>query len=121
MVYLKDGIYQSFFCPTCHPDIKEDYIPPEYFTDEPCKHVQYEEKETIECDFTYFKPSGKYYTEGKGLCHRYAWRNSRPYLLEINGGCMPGLSGDGSSFIVLVNPPEGVPVLLSAGEIDAEV
>lgn len=60
--------------------------------------------ERQEAMFYYFKPSGKYYTEGKGkipLIHA-TW--TREELLVANGFKMPGLSSEGKSFRIIVIP-----------------
>lgn len=56
--------------------------------------------------FYYFKPSGKYYTEGSGFTPvtNEVW--GREALLRANGGLMPGLSTTGASFTVVVIPDD---------------
>lgn len=59
--------------------------------------------------FYYFKPSGKYYTEGKGKIPLLHIQWTREDLLAMNGGAMPGLSGEGRGFrLVVVPEPESV-------------
>lgn len=56
--------------------------------------------------FYLFKSSGKYYTEGLGNTPRTNEVWSREQLLAVNGGKMPGLSGDGNYFKVLIIPTD---------------
>lgn len=54
--------------------------------------------------FYYFKPSGKYYTEGHGFIPMINSTWTREELLNVNGGKMPGLSNNGQSFRIVVIP-----------------
>lgn len=66
-------------------------------------------KENQEAMFYYFKPSGKYYTEGKGKIPLLHIRWTREDLLSMNKGKMPGLNSEGRAFrIVVVPEPEAV-------------
>lgn len=71
--------------------------------------------------FITFKPSGKYYTSGRGYLSEKAWKEThetiqrRMQVLIDNSGKFPGLSGDGSQFIWVIIPDEnadGFPLLL---------
>lgn len=67
---------------------------------------------TIYCQFVYFKPSGKYYTGGHGIISADRSEATRDNILQLNGGCMPGLSTDGSDFFILVDPHKRLPHLI---------
>lgn len=54
--------------------------------------------------FYYFKASGKYYTEGKGLIPSFNIVWTREMLLTMNNGKMPGLSTEGLSLRIVVIP-----------------
>ncbi|QIG72730.1 hypothetical protein EVB97_172 [Rhizobium phage RHph_Y65] len=71
--------------------------------------------------FTFYKESGKYYTEGEGIAPLYShYDNSREALMKLNGGKMPGLSGPGNDFYLVIYPlndeSDIVPRLLKPGE-----
>lgn len=63
---------------------------------------------TCRCRYTYFKESGKYYSSGVGLVadDEKFWDFNRAAAVQLNGGTMPGLSGDGSDFFVVIEPDE---------------
>lgn len=54
--------------------------------------------------FYYFKESGKYYSDGKGLVPAINDIWTRKELLEVNGGKMPGLSTNGSDLRIVIIP-----------------
>ena len=64
--------------------------------------------------FLIFKSGGKYYTEARGTLPRFVFepyfepQKARIMITSANGGCMPGLSGKGDEFIVVVNMDEEV-------------
>jgi hypothetical protein len=54
--------------------------------------------------FTYFKPSGKYYSEGEGVLPPDFWLkrgDRRDQIIEHNGG-MPGLSSRAEHFFIIM-------------------
>jgi hypothetical protein len=67
--------------------------------------------EKLRCKFTYFKCSGKFYTNAEGVIPTEQWLATRETIRLVNDG-MPGLSGDGSEFFILLDPPEGYPMLI---------
>lgn len=65
--------------------------------------------ERQEAMFYYFKPSGKWYAEGKGVIPLINSVWTREELLTANGSSMPGLNGEGKGFRIVVIPePEAV-------------
>lgn len=61
--------------------------------------------------FYYFKPSGKYYTEGEGNFpsdpkELGRWLFDRQAIRDANKGEMPGLSSGAEEFFVVVVPSE---------------
>lgn len=59
--------------------------------------------------FYSFRPSGKYYTEGRGLIPAMNVIWTRQELLDVNGGKMPGLSTTGQDLRIVVIPePETI-------------
>ena len=72
----------------------------------------------MKAKFTYFKTSGKYYTEDFGIVpddfsiHYY----SQDQLSMFNGGAAPGLINHGKDFIWLVEEDSGVPRLIIGSE-----
>ena len=54
--------------------------------------------------FYYFKPTGKYYTEGKGYIPMFHGTWTREELLLVNNNKMPGLSTKGETFRIVVVP-----------------
>ena len=67
---------------------------------------------TIGATFLIFRPSGKYYTEGRGVINRATFlerdrHHRRLQILSLNGGLCPGLSGTGEDYIWIVTPDEG--------------
>ena len=64
--------------------------------------------------FVYFRESGKYYTEGRGVLTkevfnpRYTQLDRRRTLLQANCNRMPGLSTTGSNFFICVYGDEGL-------------
>ena len=72
----------------------------------------------MKAKFTYFKTTGKYYSEGYGTVpDDFAIKHySKIQLVNFNNGFAPGLSGFGFDFIWLVEEDSGVPRLM----IDSE-
>lgn len=75
---------------------------------------------SLEFKVLYFKPSGKYYDEGKFI-HEVSWINSAPRMREAanailtmqqNGQAVPGLCSDGKFFHIVIEHPLHCPVLL---------
>ena len=64
--------------------------------------------------FTYFKNTGKYYSEGEGILpNNFGWTYySKEDLVKLNGNRAPGLSFHGYDLIWLVEEENGVPRLL---------
>lgn len=58
----------------------------------------------IDCTFIYFKPSGKYYCEGRGQFPNTSNTITHKTIWEWNDGKMPGLIGNGNEFVVVVIP-----------------
>ncbi len=60
---------------------------------------------TIDCQYIYFRTSGKFYTEGTG---QFPNTPEQPMTREIikqwNGGKMPGIIGEGKEFVIVVIP-----------------
>lgn len=75
--------------------------------------------DTFEATFTYFKPSGRYYAEGRGVVPSDLHNGlTRERIAPLNDGCMPGLSGTGTGFVVCIQIPEAFPVMLPASRLD---
>ena len=60
------------------------------------------------CSFHCFKDSGKWYTSKEGFIDESLFasfgRNRLNRVLELNGGCWPGLSTEGKEFIRIAIP-----------------
>lgn len=78
---------------------------------------------TDNATFYSFKPSGKYYSTGRGAIEAQNYEpisneERRLDIVKQNGGKMPGLNSIGSSLMVIVVPDESVefgwPLFLSA-------
>lgn len=72
------------------------------------------------CTFYTFKPSGKYYTDARGVLSPETFEifdaeKWRAKVLADNGGAYPGLDGAGDTFIWVVMPdadhPNGYPMM----------
>lgn len=79
--------------------------------------------------FISFKPSGKYYTSGRGFLPREAFGpmlnhfERRLPILEANGGKMPGLSSPGETLVIVALIDEttesyGWPLMLPSRDQD---
>ena len=68
--------------------------------------------------FLMFKPSGKWKYEGRGILpHDFSkYDDFRALIIASNGGLCPGMSTDGSDYIIIVIPdedhPTGWPLML---------
>ena len=60
--------------------------------------------DTSDCTFLYFKPSGKWAYEGRGMFPREPFFG-HDEIYEANSG-MPGITSDGKWFTVVVIPDE---------------
>lgn len=88
------------------------------------------EREAPNATFWIFKPSGKYYTHERGYTiaqEAFITQDTRAAMLAANDGRMPGLSGVGSEFFVMVVPDDdlsndlmGVPVMMPPREACGE-
>lgn len=68
----------------------------------------------MQAKFTYFKDTGKYYTEGRGIVPEDFGSKcySKIELVNFNDGNAPGLNGHGNDFIWLVEGYAFVPKLI---------
>lgn len=84
---------------------------------------------TVNATFHCFKARGKWYASARGVLPRSVHEpyyqggaDARPKIHAANGGCIPGLSGPGDHFIVVVVPDEdvdfGFPILMHAEKTD---
>lgn len=80
------------------------------FMDDLARHLETLEVQKAEpdCEFIAFKDSGKYYTSGKGYYPRAVDNEyveiNRDTIAVWNGGVVPGLSGRGEDFTIIVRP-----------------
>lgn len=58
----------------------------------------------IDCKFIYFKPSGKFYTEGIGQFPNTPEQIYRKMIMQWNAGKMPGILGEAKEFVIVVIP-----------------
>lgn len=70
---------------------------------------------TNNATFYTFKPTGKWKYGGRGVVDERAFSHSldagerRRYLLSLNGGMCPGMSGPGDDYDMVVIPDEEAP------------
>lgn len=67
-------------------------------------------RDEFDCDYTYYKPSGKWYASGRGHYPRPVAKGynaiDRASIWRCNNGSMPALSGDAREFVVIVTPDD---------------
>lgn len=75
----------------------------------------------FDCDYHYFKPSGKWYASGEGVFPSGPlWKLDRNMIVAENGS-MPGLSGRAEEFTIVVVPRDNCesrfacPMMLASG------
>ena len=61
----------------------------------------------IDCQFVYFKPSGKFYASGTGqFPNQYCATMTREIIRQWSAGKMPGLVGEAKEFVIIVLPSD---------------
>ena len=78
---------------------------------------------TADCDFHYFKPSGKWYASGEGrFPSGKLWKLDRNMIVAENGS-MPGVSGRAEEFTIVVIPRDNCqsefacPMMIAPGAV----
>lgn len=66
---------------------------------------------TENATFYTFKPSGKWAYSGRGnasdlLFHTFTHNEQRAVIIDDNGGCIPGMNGNGVGYTIVVIPDE---------------
>ena len=69
----------------------------------------------VTAEYFYFKPGGKWKYDGKGASIPIDGHSlTHNCIRELNGGKMPGITGDGKSYTIVIIDPESYPRMIPA-------